>query len=137
MIKIYVGNLPYQAGDADLEQLFGTYGVVTSSHVMMERDNPNRSRGFGFVEMESDDAARTAIQALHGNDMGGRALVVNEARPMAEGGADRPRHEGGFGGGRSSGGPRRSGGFGGGDDRRSGGGFGGGSRGGFGGGNRY
>ena len=106
--KLYVGNLPYSVRDNDLQQQFGEYGNVTSAKVMMERDT-GRSKGFGFVEMGSDAEAQAAIEGLHGKDMGGRALVVNEARPMEP----RPPRSGGFGGG-GYGGGRREGGFGGG-----------------------
>ena len=107
--KLYVGNLPYSICDNDLQQQFGEYGNVTSAKVMMERDT-GRSKGFGFVEMGSDAEAQAAIEGLHGKDMGGRALVVNEARPMEP----RPPRSGGFGGG-GYGGGRREGGFGGGN----------------------
>ncbi len=107
--KLYVGNLPYSVRDNDLQQQFGEYGNVTSAKVMMERDT-GRSKGFGFVEMGSDAEAQAAIEGLHGKDMGGRALVVNEARPMEP----RPPRSGGFGGGGYVGG-RREGGFGGGN----------------------
>ena len=112
--KLYVGNLPYQVRDSDLEQAFGQYGSVTSAKVMMERDT-GRSKGFGFVEMGSDEEAQAAVQGMNGQSLGGRNLVVNEARPMEA----RPPRTGG-------------GGFGG--PRGGGGGFGGGDRGGFGGG---
>lgn len=101
--KLYVGNLPYSVRDNDLQQQFSAYGNVSSAKVMMERDT-GRSKGFGFVEMGSDAEAQAAIAGLNGKDMGGRALVVNEARPMEP----RPPRTGGFGGG------RREGGFGGG-----------------------
>ena len=107
--KLYVGNLPYSVRDNGLQQQFGEYGNVTSAKVMMERDT-GRSKGFGFVEMGSDAEAQAAIEGLHGKDMGGRALVVNEARPMEP----RPPRSGGFGGG-GYGGGRREGGFGGGN----------------------
>ena len=107
--KLYVGNLPYSVRDNDLQQQFGEYGNVTSAKVMMERDT-GRSKGFGFVEMGSDAEAQAAIEGLHGKDMGGRALVVNEARPMEP----RPPRSGGCGGG-GYGGGRREGGFGGGN----------------------
>ena len=107
--KLYVGNLPYSVRDNDLQQQFGEYGNVTSAKVMMERDT-GRFKGFGFVEMGSDAEAQAAIEGLHGKDMGGRALVVNEARPMEP----RPPRSGGFGGG-GYGGGRREGGFGGGN----------------------
>ena len=107
--KLYVGNLPYTFRDEDLQQTFSQYGSVGSAKVMMERDT-GRSKGFGFVEMGSDAEAQAAIAGLHGKDMGGRALVVNEARPMEP----RPPRSGGFGGG-GYGGGRREGGFGGGN----------------------
>lgn len=101
--KLYVGNLPYSVRDGDLEQAFGQFGVVTSAKVMMERDT-GRSKGFGFVEMASDAEAQSAIEGMHGQALGGRNLVVNEARPMAP----RPPRTGGFGGG-GGGGPREGG----------------------------
>ncbi|HMN92830.1 MAG TPA: RNA-binding protein [Hydrogenophaga sp.] len=105
--KLYVGNLPYTVRDEDLQQAFSAYGSVNSAKVMMERDT-GRSKGFGFVEMGSDAEAQTAIEGMNGQSMGGRSLVVNEARPMEP----RPPRSGGggFGGG------RREGGFGGGND---------------------
>ena len=117
--KLYVGNLPYSFRDSDLESTFAAYGSVSSAKVMMERDT-GRSKGFGFVEMGSDAEAQAAIEGVNGQNMGGRNLVVNEARPMEP----RPPRSGGFGGG-------DRGGFGGGGGR---GGFGVGDRGGFGGG---
>ena len=110
--KLYVGNLPYSFRDGDLEQAFSQYGQITSAKVMMERDT-GRSKGFGFVEMGSEAEAQAAIQGLNGQQVGGRGLVVNEARPMEprEGGGNGGRREGGFGGGR--GGPRDGGGRGG------------------------
>jgi hypothetical protein len=128
--KLYVGNLPYQVRDSDLEQAFGQFGSVTSAKVMMERET-GRSKGFGFVEMASDAEAQAAISGMNGQPMGGRSIVVNEARPME----NRPR-SGGFGGGGGGGygggggGGGRSGG-GGGYGGRSGGGGGGGQDGGF------
>jgi RNA recognition motif-containing protein len=137
--KLYVGNLPYSVRDSDLEQSFGQFGSVTSAKVMMERDT-GRSKGFGFVEMGSDAEAQAAIEGMNGSPLGGRSLVVNEARPMEP----RPPRSGGFGGGgggyggggREGGGGFRSpyGGGGAGGGRREGGGGGGGGRGGFGGG---
>ena len=125
--KLYVGNLPYTVRDDDLQQSFSAFGNVTSAKVMMERDT-GRSKGFGFVEMGSDAEAQTAINAMNGQQIGGRGLVVNEARPMEP----RPPRTGGFGGPRNGGG----GGYGGGG--RSGGGYGGGrSGGGYGGGSSY
>ncbi|CAM3446211.1 RNA recognition motif domain-containing protein [Paracidovorax anthurii] len=118
--KLYVGNLPYSFRDDDLQQTFSQYGAVVSAKVMMERDT-GRSKGFGFVEMGSDAEAQAAIQGAHGQNFGGRDLVVNEARPMEP---RPPRSGGGFGGGNGGGGygGGRSGGFGGGN----GGGYGGG-----------
>lgn len=126
--KLYVGNLPYSVRDGDLEQSFGQFGAVTSAKVMMERDT-GRSKGFGFVEMGSDAEAQAAIAGMNGAPLGGRNLVVNEARPMEP----RPPRSGGFGGGREGGGGGFRSPYGGGG--RSGGG--GGGRGGFGGGNSY
>ena len=129
--KLYVGNLPYSVRDGDLEQSFGQFGAVTSAKVMMERDT-GRSKGFGFVEMGSDAEAQAAIAGMNGAPLGGRNLVVNEARPMEP----RPPRSGGFGGGREGGG----GGYGGGREGGGGGGFrspyGGGGRSGGGGGGR-
>ena len=132
--KLYVGNLPYQVRDNDLEQAFGQFGSVTSAKVMMERDT-GRSKGFGFVEMGSDEEAQAAINGMNGQSLGGRNLVVNEARPMEP----RPPRTGGggFGGPRGGGfGGGNRGGFGGGGDRGGFGGGGGGGGGGFGGGGR-
>lgn len=108
--KLYVGNLPYSVRDEDLNQAFGQFGSVNSAKVMMERDT-GRSKGFGFVEMGSDAEAQAAIEGMNGQSLGGRSLVVNEARPME---ARPPRTGGGgFGGGRS-GGRSGGGGYGGG-----------------------
>lgn len=118
--KLYVGNLPYTVRDGDLEQSFGQFGTVTSAKVMMERDT-GRSKGFGFVEMGSDAEAQAAIAGMNGQPLGGRSLVVNEARPMEA----RPPRTGGGGGYGGGGG----GGYGGGGGRREGGGgYGGGRR---------
>ena len=128
--KLYVGNLPYSFRDEDLQQAFAAHGTVTSAKVMMERDT-GRSKGFGFVEMGDDAEAQTAINAMNGQQFGGRGLVVNEARPMEP---RPPRSGGGFGGGSGGGG---YGGGAGGGGRSSGGGYGGGaggSGGGYGGG---
>ncbi len=111
--KLYVGNLPYSVRDEDLQQSFGQFGAVTSAKVMMERDT-GRSKGFGFVEMGSDAEAQAAINGMNGQPLGGRSVVVNEARPMEA----RPPRSGGFGGG-------GGGGYGGGG---GGGGYGGGGR---------
>lgn len=83
MKKLYVGNLPYTMRDDELRELFSSYSSVTSASVVMDRMT-GRSRGFGFVEMSDDNEADAAIQALNGKDSGGRALVVNEARPKSE-----------------------------------------------------
>mgnify|MGYP002661575447 FL=1 len=128
--KLYVGNLPYSVRDSDLEQAFGQFGSVTSAKVMMERDT-GRSKGFGFVEMGSDAEAQAAIQGMNGQPLGGRGIVVNEARPMEP---RPPRGGGGCGGGGGGGGyggGGRSGG--GGGDGGGGGGYGGGREGGGGG----
>ena len=124
--KLYVGNLPYSVRDEDLQQSFGQFGSVTSAKVMMERDT-GRSKGFGFVEMGSDAEAQAAINGMNGQPLGGRSVVVNEARPMEA----RPPRTGGFGGG--------GGGYGGGGggDRSGGGGYGGGGGGGRSGGGGY
>ncbi|MDD0810978.1 RNA-binding protein [Curvibacter sp. RS43] len=121
--KLYVGNLPYSVRDNDLEQAFGQFGAVASAKVMMERDT-GRSKGFGFVEMGSDAEAQAAINGMNGQSLGGRSVVVNEARPMEP---RPPRSGGGFGGGGGGGGY-------GGGGRSGGGGFGGGRSGGGGGG---
>ena len=106
--KLYVGNLPYSVRDGDLEQAFSQFGQVSSAKVMMERDT-GRSKGFGFVEMASEPEAQAAIQGMHGQALGGRNLVVNEARPMEP----RPPRSGGggYGGGGGGGGGNRDGGF--------------------------
>ena len=100
MAKIYVGNLPFTATDAEIRALFGAHGSVESVTLPVDRET-GRPRGFGFVEMSQADASR-AIQNLNGTDMGGRSLKVNEAQ-------DRPR-SGGGGGGRPGGGFRGGGG---------------------------
>src|SRR4051794_1152519 len=121
--KLYVGNLSYNVDSSELEQLFGQHGQVVSAQVISDRDT-GRSKGFGFVEMSNDDEAQAAITALNGQQHGGRALTVNEARPREDrGGGGGGGGRGGFGGGGGGG----RGGYG-------GGGGGGGGRGGFGGG---
>jgi len=124
--KLYVGNLAYSVRDDSLQQAFSQFGSVTSAKVMMDRDT-GRSKGFGFVEMGSDPEAQAAINGMNGQNLEGRAIVVNEARPREE----RPGGFGG-GGGRSGGG----GGYGGGGGGYGGGGGGGrtGGGGGYGGG---
>ena len=123
--KLYVGNLPYSVRDGDLEQSFGQFGTVTSAKVMMERDT-GRSKGFGFVEMGSDAEAQAAINGMNGQPLGGRSLVVNEARPMEP----RPPRSGGGGYGGGGGGYGGGGGGYGGGGREGGGGYGGGGGGG-------
>jgi hypothetical protein len=142
--KLYVGNLPYSVRDGDLEQSFGQFGTVTSAKVMMERDT-GRSKGFGFVEMGSDAEAQAAISGMNGQPLGGRSLVVNEARPMEPrpprsggggygggggGGGYGGGGGGGYGGGGGGGGYGGGGGGGGGGRREGGGGYGGGGGGG-------
>src|SRR5918994_6734533 len=98
--KLFVGNLPYETMEQDLETLFGQAGQVETVTVMRDRMT-GRARGFAFVEMASDDDAQKAITQLNGHQMGGRALTVNEARPQAT----RPGGGGGYGGGGGGGGP--------------------------------
>ena len=105
--KLYVGNLTYEVTDSDLLKMFEAHGAVESAQVIMDRDT-GRSKGFGFVEMKNDQEAQAAIAALNGQDNGGRALTVNEARPRTEGGRGGSGGRGGYGGGRGS-----SGGYGG------------------------
>ena len=125
--KLYVGNLPYSVRDEDLQQSFSQFGSVSSAKVMMERDT-GRSKGFGFVEMGSDAEAQAAINGMNGQSLGGRSVVVNEARPME---ARPPRSFGGGGGGGGYGGGGGGGGRSGGGGYGGGGGGGGGSDGGF------
>jgi len=96
--KLYVGNLSYNSTSSDLEQLFGQHGTVQSAEVIQDRDT-GRSKGFGFVQMGSDQEAQAAISALNGQEVDGRALTVNEAKPREDRG-------GGGGGGRGGGGRR-------------------------------
>jgi cold-inducible RNA-binding protein len=107
--KLYVGNLAYSVTDGDLEQMFQAHGTVQSAQVIMDRDT-GRSKGFGFVEMGSDQEAQAAIAAMNGKEIEGRALTVNEARPKESGGGGGRGGYGGGGGGR--------GGYGGGGGRR-------------------
>jgi cold-inducible RNA-binding protein len=111
--KLYVGNLTYDTTDSKLQEMFEEFGAVQSAQIIMDRET-GRSKGFGFVEMSSDEEAKAAINGLNGKDINGRVLTVNEARP---------REDRGGGGGRSGGG---RGGYGG-----------GGGRGGYGGGKGY
>jgi RNA recognition motif-containing protein len=125
--KLYVGNLTYNVNESDLEALFSQFGTVQSAQIIVDRDT-NRSKGFGFVEMDTDAQAQAAIQGLHEQEHDGRRLTVNEAKPReARGGG------GGYGGGGGGGGRSGGGGYGGGGGGRSGGGGGYGG----GGGNRY
>lgn len=107
--KLYVGNLTYNVTESELEGLFSQFGTVQSAQIIVDRDT-NRSKGFGFVEMENDAQAQAAIQALHEQEHDGRRLTVNEARPRE------PRSGGGGGGGYGGGGGGR-GGYGGGGGR--------------------
>ena len=104
--KLYVGNLAYAMGDADLQKLFAAHGTVRSAQVITDRAT-GQSKGFGFVEMGTDQEAQAAIAGLNGKQMGGRTLTVNEARPKEGGGGGGGRGFGGGGGGRGPGGPRR------------------------------
>lgn len=122
--KLYVGNLSYQVDSSELEQLFGQHGQVLSAQVINDRDT-GRSKGFGFVEMANDGEAEAAIQALNGQEHGGRALTVNEARPREDRGGG---GGGGYGGGGSGGRRTGGGGYGGGGRGRGGSGGGGGGR---------
>jgi RNA recognition motif-containing protein len=124
-MKLYVGNLSFNTSEAELRDLFAQYGDVTSASLVMDRET-GRPRGFGFVEFANDEHAKAAMNALNGQNFGGRDLTVNEAKPR-EGGGGR----GGFGGGGGRGG---FGGGGGGGRGGFGGGGGGGGRSGFGGG---
>jgi RNA recognition motif-containing protein len=108
--RLYVGNLSYQVDSSELEQMFSAHGSVQSAEVVSDRMT-GRSKGFGFVEMGTDEEAQKAIAALNGQQNNGRALTVNEAKPREE----RPRGGGGGGGGYGGGGGGRG-------DRRGGGG---------------
>jgi RNA recognition motif-containing protein len=125
--KIYVGNLPWRATDAQLSEMFAVHGEVTEARIITDRET-GRSRGFGFVTMANNEGAQAAIRALNGSSLEGRALVVNEAREQQGGGGGFRRSGGGGGGGGYGGGG--GGGYGGG----GGGGYGGGGGGGYGGG---
>jgi RNA recognition motif-containing protein len=110
--KLYVGNLSYNTTSSDLEQLCAQHGTVQSAEIIQDRDT-GRSKGFGFVQMGSDAEAQAAIAALHGQEVDGRALTVNEAKPREE----RPRGGGGGGGGGRGGYGGGGGGYGGGGGR--------------------
>ena len=113
--KLYVGNLSYDVDSSALEQLFSAHGTVESSQIISDRDT-GRSKGFGFVEMSSDSEAQAAIAALNGQEHGGRALTVNEAKPKENrsGGGGGGGGRGGYGGGGGGGGRGGGGGYGGG-----------------------
>ncbi len=117
--KLYVGNLGYGVTDSDLTKMFEPHGTVESAQVIMDRET-GRSKGFGFVEMGSQQEAQAAIAALSGKEIEGRTLTVNEARPKTEGGRGGGGGRGGYGGGRGGSGGGRSGGggYGGGGGRR-------------------
>ena len=112
--KLYVGNLSYSVTDGELAKLFEAHGTVASAQVIMDRDT-GRSKGFGFVEMKTDQEAQAAIAAMNGKEVDGRSLTVNEAKPREDRGGGR----GGSGGGRAGyGGGGGRGGYGGGGGRR-------------------
>jgi RNA recognition motif-containing protein len=126
--KMYVGNLPFKASEADLRDLFSQYGGVTDVFLPMDRES-GRPRGFAFVSMDTPEAMTAAINGLNGQDFGGRALTINEARPKEErpsyggggGGGGRGGYGGGGGGGRGGyGGGGGGGGYGGGGGGRGG-----------------
>lgn len=120
--KLYVGNLAYSVSSDQLRDMFAAHGNVESAQIITDRDT-GRSKGFGFVEMSSNEEAQTAINAMNGQQMDGRALTVNEAKPRE------PRSGGGGGGyGGGGGGGRGRGGYGGGGGGRGGYGGGGGGR---------
>jgi RNA recognition motif-containing protein len=115
--KLYVGNLSYNVTDSDLQQMFSAHGTVESAQVITDKFS-GQSKGFGFVEMGSDQEAQAAINALNGQQNDGRALTVNEAKPRENRGGGGGGGRGGYGGGGGGGG----GGYGGGGGGRSGGG---------------
>jgi cold-inducible RNA-binding protein len=94
--KLYVGNLGYGVTDGELTKMFEPHGTVESAQIIMDRDT-GRSKGFGFVEMKSEQEAMAATSALNGQDSGGRALTVNEAKPRTEGGRSASGGRGGYG----------------------------------------
>ncbi|GAO45681.1 RNA recognition motif domain-containing protein [Flavihumibacter petaseus] len=141
-MNIYVGNLSWDLTEQDLQDLFAPYGEVLSAKIVTDKFNNNRSKGFGFVEMSNSEAGNAAISALHGTEVQGRSIVVNESQPREGGGGGggfKKKSFGGGGGGSrggyGGGGGGSRGGYGGGGNR-GGGGYGGGSRGGYGGGGR-
>jgi len=100
--KLFIGSLPWDVTDDQLKEFFSSAGSVVTANVVVDRDT-NRSRGFGFVEMSSDEEAQKAIKELNNADLGGRNIIVSEARPKQ----DRPQGGGGYGGGGGGGGDRR------------------------------
>ncbi|MDX9910301.1 MAG: RNA-binding protein [Phycisphaerales bacterium] len=122
-MKLYVGNMSFQTTEADLRELFSQHGEVTSATIVMDRET-GRPRGFGFVEFADAESGRRAIEATNGQEFGGRALNVNEAKPREDRGGGRGGFGGGGGGGRGGfgGGGGGRGGYGGGGGGRSGGG---------------
>ena len=123
-MNIYVGNLNWNMTSEDLQNLFTPYGEVSSAKIVTDKFNNDRSKGFGFVEMSDDDAARSAISALHDTEVLGRKIVVNESTPRPEGerGGFKKKSFGGGGGGGSRGGYGGGGNRGGGGRDRNGGG---------------
>jgi RNA recognition motif-containing protein len=119
--KLYVGNLSYDVTSSDLEQMFASHGSVQSAEVIQDRMT-GLSKGFGFVEMGSDDEAQAAISAMNGQEHSGRALTVNEAKPREDRGGGGGGGRGGYGGGGGGGRGGYGGGGGGGGGRRGGGG---------------
>lgn len=119
MKKIYVGNLSFSTNDATLRQAFEAHGEVVSATIVMDRET-GRPRGFGFVEMANDDEASAAINAMNGQNLDGRDLTVNEARPREDRGGGGGGGRGGYGGGRGGGGGGRGGYGGGGGGGRGG-----------------
>lgn len=103
--KLFVGSLAYSVTDQELEDFFAAVGKVTSAKVIVDRET-NRSKGFGFVEMENDDEAKAAVSQLNGKELGGRAVAIDEAKPQ-ENRERRPFNGGGGGGGFSRGNDRR------------------------------
>jgi len=101
--RLYVGNLPYSTNNAELEQLFGQFGTVTSAQVIQDRDT-GRSKGFAFVEMSTDAEAQAAINGLNDQENNGRPMTVNEAKPREGGGGGNRGGGGGYGGGGGGGG---------------------------------
>jgi RNA recognition motif-containing protein len=104
--KLYVGNLTYGVTNSTLEQMFAAHGTVESAQVIMDRDT-GRSKGFGFVEMKTDQEAQAAIAAMNGKEVEGRALTVNEAKPREDRGGSRGGYGGSRGGYGGGGGGRR------------------------------